>query len=351
MSEARGNTIGYNLSNDFPVISCFVSDTNAIPNNAIPLILAYDYDMVVLNESDGSELSDKQISKIIPKIEESMLRAATFDLFNCEVTSRVKRDESGLRALQELDYSANIHIVGLDYQPEDEKDEDYACKEESVEGFEAGSVKCVPIRGAMAVSLTEIGAENKDAIAADLLEFIQMGMDSNLFLDASNKLIKLEYVGDRSTLSASDPVTNSADLPDFVAALPGDGTTTENTNRSDGNNAWGIVEVGGIIIGFLVLLLLLVLLAYRKRQNNKGEKDNTGDKDELEVVELEEQDLESNDGTDVQSLHFLGIGPRPEYCDGANLGQVYRCHDVHQCRSQTCESCKSRVTFIAAKPN
>jgi len=81
---------------------------------------------VVYNDNEGISLSDKQIGKLIPKLEESMLTYVTFDLFNCEVSARIKRDTSS-RELSGLDYSENIHIVGVDYQPDDIMDEDYTC--------------------------------------------------------------------------------------------------------------------------------------------------------------------------------------------------------------------------------
>jgi len=244
----------------------------------------------------------------------------------------------------------------------------------SMENFDANSVKCVPVRGAMAVALSEVGEVNAESIKADLLEFIQTGMESDLFLDAHTKLARLEYIGDRSF--QVDSVTDVPDFettrpPDFVAALPGVGTTTESTNQSNNNSAWGIVEIGGMIIGFLVLLLLLLLLAYRKRDKDSKEDDEDTDEEmDVEVIDLQEQDLESNaDSVDYsnttgvnlrpeyrnssipgQVSNTIGINPRPEYGNSSRLGQVYSCHDVHQCRSQTCVSCKNQVAFITVNP-
>jgi len=255
----------------------------------------------------------------------------------------------------------------------------------------------------MAIALTTDGVKKSEEIKYNILSDIQSGMTYDEYLRASDKLVKLEFVGDRSdpnygqdwptsTPSTTPSVTPSAAPSEkdvnFVAILPGDtnvvGTGTD--GGDDDGGALGFVEIGAMIIGFLVLLILLILLIHRKdRRRKDDEEDNDvaalaveGD-DGFDDINLQEvtiaggEDLEGGSSSAVDghtNLAICGIASSrknqdnvegdngnnalsrsPRYGDGS-FGAIHSVHDVHNCRSQTCEACaRAGTKFVPVTPS
>ena len=347
MTEERAELTFVN-SNDFPNVSCFVSDPEQIPDDSIQLLVPYDYDVITA----GVGLKEIEFNNMIRKVEEKMLQSIISDLFHCEIMQD--------RRLQELDYLNQMLISGLDYKPVDYTLSGSECMGTSLtllDSLEGDSFTCTPMKGSLSLALTHSGDKVRDDIKEDLLVFIKDGMDNDKYVSesaVSNNygIIKTAFMESRS------------EEPDFIATTvkPDDNTASTNdgtqVGTNNGSNDDGplldAVEIAAIILGFLLLLLfLLFCFCCRKKKEKKmiGEENSASTENDLDLQDV--SSISSTENVEVEvtkDKNRADMGGLfsfiPVYGTGKSLGDRCSTHNVHKCRSQTCEACKANLTFV-----
>mmetsp|Transcript_20730 Transcript_20730/g.26785 ORF Transcript_20730/g.26785 Transcript_20730/m.26785 type:complete len:360 (-) Transcript_20730:82-1161(-) len=351
MSIAYKSNLDYDLSNDFPTLKCFVSDSSFIPEGALPLSVKYDYDMIL--DASYEDTPSKMFTRIVKKVEEKMISDIVSNLFKCDIIS----DDRG-RTL--LSYEDSIHIVGIDPAPTDVVDDSYGT-ECTLSEFAEDEI-CYPMKGRLTISLTTAGAEKSVEIGDDTMSTISKGMNDDLYV--TNDVKKLYFIGNRTVaeMLAMEGMPSASPVvvePDFVGALPeandNDNVITSNGDShssKDGSGSEGLDFVGfaSILLAFLVLLVLLALLIIRRRK--KEEEEEEEDEVTPQIIELKEEttleNVSENEDIEKSTPVYLHT---PVYGAGRNLGATYNVHNVHSCRSQTCKACTmQRANFISVVP-